>query len=51
LLYISEIVSRFDIIAIQEVKGNLRALRHMLKYLNRIERYSGQPAKSVMPIR
>jgi len=36
LLYISEIVSRFDVIAIQEVKGNLRALRHMLKYLNRI---------------
>ena len=37
LLRISEIVSRFDIIAIQEVKGNLRALRHMLKYLNRID--------------
>lgn len=37
LLYISEIVSRFDVIAIQEVKSNLRALRHMLKYLNRID--------------
>ncbi|MCP5519921.1 MAG: endonuclease/exonuclease/phosphatase family protein [Verrucomicrobiales bacterium] len=37
LLYISEIVSRFDVIAIQEVKGNLRALRHMLRYLNRID--------------
>lgn len=33
--YIAEVVSRFDIIALQEVKGNLRALRHMLKYLNR----------------
>jgi endonuclease/exonuclease/phosphatase family metal-dependent hydrolase len=33
LLCISEIVSRFDVIAIQEVKGNLRCLRHMLKLL------------------
>jgi endonuclease/exonuclease/phosphatase family metal-dependent hydrolase len=30
---IAEIVSRFDVIAIQEVRGNLRALRHMLKML------------------
>ena len=37
LLYITEIVSRFDIVAIQEVKGNIRALRHMLKRLNQIE--------------
>ncbi len=33
LLAIAEIVKRFDIIAIQEVKGNLKALRHMLKGL------------------
>ena len=33
LLCIAEIVSRFDVIAIQEVKGNLRCLRHMLKLL------------------
>ena len=33
--YITEIISRFDIIAIQEVKGDLRALRYMLKLLNR----------------
>ncbi|MFW9889124.1 MAG: endonuclease/exonuclease/phosphatase family protein [Candidatus Thorarchaeota archaeon] len=33
LKYIAEIVSRFDVVAIQEVKGNLRALRHMLKAL------------------
>jgi endonuclease/exonuclease/phosphatase family metal-dependent hydrolase len=30
---IIEIVSRFDVVAIQEVKGNLRSLRDMLKYL------------------
>ena len=30
---IAEIVSRFDVVAIQEVKGNLRGLRHMLKAL------------------
>ena len=30
---ISEIVSRFDVIAIQEIKGNLRALRTMMKTL------------------
>lgn len=30
---IAEIISRFDIVAIQEVKGNIRALRHMLKVL------------------
>ena len=30
---IAEIVSRFDVIAVQEVKGNLKALRHMLKVL------------------
>jgi endonuclease/exonuclease/phosphatase family metal-dependent hydrolase len=33
LLCISEIVSRFDVVAIQEVKDNLKALRHMLKLL------------------
>lgn len=32
---IAEIVSRFDVIAIQEVKGNIRALRHLLKALGR----------------
>ncbi len=37
LLAIAEIVSRFDVIALQEVKGNLRALRHMLKWLNQVE--------------
>ena len=30
---IAEIVSRFDVIALQEVKANLRSLRHMLKVL------------------
>lgn len=30
---IAEIVSRFDVIAIQEVRDNLRCLRHMLKML------------------
>lgn len=30
---IATILSRFDVIAIQEVKGNLRALRDILKYL------------------
>ncbi|HEY0646794.1 endonuclease/exonuclease/phosphatase family protein [Phenylobacterium sp.] len=30
---IAEILARFDVIAIQEVKGNLRALRHVLKKL------------------
>ncbi len=33
LLCIIEIVSRFDVIAIQEVRGNLKCLRHMLKVL------------------
>jgi endonuclease/exonuclease/phosphatase family metal-dependent hydrolase len=33
LVCIAEIVSRFDVVAVQEVKGNLRALRHMLKLL------------------
>jgi len=33
LLFIEEIVSRFDVIAIQEVRGNIKALRHMLKRL------------------
>jgi hypothetical protein len=33
LLCIAEIVSRFDVVAIQEAKDNLRALRHMLKML------------------
>lgn len=30
---IATILQRFDIIAVQEVKGNLRALRHTLKYM------------------
>ena len=33
LLCIAEIVSRFDVIALQEVKANIKALRHLLKYL------------------
>jgi endonuclease/exonuclease/phosphatase family metal-dependent hydrolase len=33
LLCIAEIVSRFDVVAVQEVKDNLKALRHMLKLL------------------
>lgn len=33
LRIISEIVSRFDVIALQEVKGTLQALRDMLKWL------------------
>ncbi len=33
LLAISEIISRFDVVAIQEVKGDLRALRDMMKWL------------------
>jgi endonuclease/exonuclease/phosphatase family metal-dependent hydrolase len=30
---IAEIVSRFDVVAVQEVRGDLRALRHLLKAL------------------
>lgn len=33
LSYIAEIVGRFDVIALQEVRGNLKALRHLLKAL------------------
>jgi hypothetical protein len=33
LLYIAAIVSRFDVVAVQEVRGDLRALRHLLKLL------------------
>ncbi|MEJ2008018.1 MAG: endonuclease/exonuclease/phosphatase family protein [Acidobacteriota bacterium] len=33
IVCIAEILSRFDVIAIQEVKGDLRALRHLLKAL------------------
>src|ERR671916_2325197 len=33
LLSIAEIVSRFDVVAVQEAKDNLKALRHMLKVL------------------
>ena len=33
LLTITEIVSRFDVVAVQEVRGNIKALRHMLKAL------------------
>jgi len=35
LLCIAEIVSRFDVVAIQESRANLKALRHMLKVLGR----------------
>ena len=35
LLCIAEIISRFDVVAIQEVKGNLKCLRHMMKLLGR----------------
>lgn len=31
---IAEIVSRFDVVALQEVRGNLRALRNLLAWLN-----------------
>ncbi|MCB9762359.1 MAG: endonuclease/exonuclease/phosphatase family protein [Alphaproteobacteria bacterium] len=33
LLAIGEIIKRFDVCALQEVKGNLRALRHLLRWL------------------
>lgn len=33
LLCIAEIISRFDVVAVQEVKGNIRALRDTLKKL------------------
>jgi endonuclease/exonuclease/phosphatase family metal-dependent hydrolase len=33
VLAIAEIVSRFDVVAIQEARANLKALRHMLKAL------------------
>lgn len=33
LAAITEIVSRFDVVAIQEIKGEIKALRHMLKGL------------------
>ncbi|MFA4844939.1 MAG: endonuclease/exonuclease/phosphatase family protein [Patescibacteria group bacterium] len=33
LVCIAEILSRFDVVAVQEVTGKLKALRHMLKYL------------------
>jgi endonuclease/exonuclease/phosphatase family metal-dependent hydrolase len=33
LICIKEIISRFDVIAVQEVRGNIKALRHMLKAL------------------
>jgi hypothetical protein len=33
LLSIAEIVSRFDVVALQEAKDNLKALRHLLKVL------------------
>jgi endonuclease/exonuclease/phosphatase family metal-dependent hydrolase len=32
---IGEIVARFDVVALQEVRGNPRALRHLLAWLNR----------------
>lgn len=33
LLCIGEIISRFDVIALQEVKSNLKAFRHLVKWL------------------
>ena len=33
LLCIKEIISRFDVIAIQEVKDNIKCLRHLMKLL------------------
>ena len=33
ILAIAEVLSRFDVIALQEIKGNLRALRYLLKVL------------------
>ena len=33
LLCIAEIISRFDVVALQEVRGNLSALRHVLRLL------------------
>ncbi len=33
LLSIAEVIKRFDVIALQEVKGTLKALRHMFKVL------------------
>lgn len=33
LLCIAEIISRFDVIALQEVRGNIKCLRHMMKVL------------------
>ncbi len=33
LLCIGEIISRFDVVAIQEVRSSIKALRHLLKYL------------------
>jgi endonuclease/exonuclease/phosphatase family metal-dependent hydrolase len=35
LLCLATILSRFDIISVQEVKGNLKALRHVLKVMGR----------------
>lgn len=35
VLVLATILSRFDIISVQEVKGNLKALRHMLKVMGR----------------
>ncbi len=32
---IAEIISRFDVVAVQEVKGNLKALRHLMKALGK----------------
>src|SRR5690606_16394183 len=35
LLCIAEVLSRFDVIAVQEVRDNLKALRHLLKIMGR----------------
>lgn len=40
LLYIKEVVSRFDVIAVQEVQGSIKALHHMLKRLGDLIRTS-----------
>jgi endonuclease/exonuclease/phosphatase family metal-dependent hydrolase len=38
---IAEVLSRFDVIALQEVKGNIKSLRHAIKVLNRTDRNWG----------
>jgi exonuclease III len=33
IIFIAEIISRFDVVAVQEVKANIRALKEVMKYL------------------